>query len=477
MKKPKILLIFSHLPKGIMTWPRIDYDYEKKIKEILKNLNKKLQNLDFIATVVHNTKEAEGILSEHDKVDGIVNYIIGIWTGAPNVIARSGKPVVLVNDVIGGSGEFLTTYASARNEGFPVIGTASSNFEDIVKLIKLFRVKKRFSEAKILVISDIPWERRRKEMKYVFPHAEELFGPLVRNLDIQADRIKELFGIKILGISYEELHNIYKVVSDIIAENIADNWIGEALRVVEPTREEIIKSAKMYLAINKVMTAKEADAVTIDCYGQISKVADKEPNIGKLDAFPCLALFQLNNEGKTAVCEVDLSSSLTQLLVRFLAEENTGRSLPGFVNDPIIDTSLGRIIYAHCTAPNKAFSPIGPKNPYIIRSHAEARQGASIQSLMPVGEKITVAQLHFLDKPTIVIHQGKTVSNEDIEEGCRTKIAAKVNANRIMENWNLNIKNFAAPAYWHRNLFFGDWKEQLINLATLIGLNVIEEDK
>jgi len=30
---------------------------------------------------------------------------------------------------------------------------------------------------------------------------------------------------------------------------------------------------------------------------------------------------------------------------------------------------------------------------------------------------------------------------------------------------------------WHRVTFYGDWRRQAINLARLLGLKVIEEDK
>ena len=51
----------------------------------------------------------------------------------------------------------------------------------------------------------------------------------------------------------------------------------------------------------------------------------------------------------------------------------------------MIDTSKNHIIYAHCVAMTKPFGPAGPSNPYRIRSHAEDRKGASMQSLLPEG--------------------------------------------------------------------------------------------
>jgi len=161
-------------------------------------------------------------------------------------------------------------------------------------------------------------------------------------------------------------------------EKYKDKWIKEALKVVEPAEEEILKSARMHLALKKAMEDKKADAVTVDCLGLYYS--------GKLFAYPCLSFFQLNNEGLTGVCEADLDSTITQLLIRYL----TGR--PGYVSDPVIDTATNQIIYAHCVATNKVYGPDGLSNSYIIRSHTEDQKGTSVQSLMPTGEIVTTVK-------------------------------------------------------------------------------------
>jgi len=150
---------------------------------------------------------------------------------------------------------------------------------------------------------------------------------------------------------------------------------------------------------------------------------------------------------------------------------------PGFVNDPVADFSKDWVIYCHCMASNKVFGPEGVPNPYIIRSHAETRKGAAVQSLMPLGEVVTAVQVHFMrDPPLMVIHQGRTVCHVDSEESCRTKLAVKANSKRIFSNWN-KLGGWVLPAHWHRVVVYGDWREHLIDLATLLGMEVFEEEK
>ncbi len=212
----------------------------------------------------------------------------------------------------------------------------------------------------------------------------------------------------------------------------------------------------MYLALKSAMEDAQADAVTVDCLGLY--YADKLP------AYPCLGFFQLNNEGLTGVCEADIDSALTQLLIRY----TTGR--PAYVSDPVIDTATGQIVYAHCVATNRPFGPDGLSNPYIIRSHAEDGRGASVQSLLPVGHQVTTAKVSIRNK-AFAVHSARTVANVEDDKACRTKLAAEADVQKILDNYH--SERFG----WHRVTCYGDYRRQLIDLATLYGLDILEEDR
>jgi len=146
----------------------------------------------------------------------------------------------------------------------------------------------------------------------------------------------------------------------------------------------------------------------------------------------------------------------------------TGR--PGYVSDPVIDTGTNQIIYAHCVATDKVYGPDGLSNPYIIRSHTEDQKGASVQSIMPLGEKVTTIKVSSMNK-AFSIHTGKTVANVNDEKACRTKLAAEVDAEKILDNYHSEIFG------WHRVTFYGNYRKEMINLATLYGLKTYQEDK
>lgn len=444
MIKARVSLVFTHMltEEKACVWPYEGYDYKKREEQISQRLKMDCPDIKFIPATVHKPEQVESLVKKSKDIDGYVVYMLGIWTGVGNAVAHSGHPTIFVDDLYGGSGELLTSLSNAKKERLPVVGIASSNFQDVTNTVKLFKVIRSMKEAKILDVID----------------AEQREG--VTPLDSYVKSIFELFGTQVIKMSSDELISYYNATNENEAGKWADRWINEAEKVVEPPKDKIVKSAKMYLALKKATQDMELDAVTVDCLGLLYK--------GKLPAYPCLAFFQMNNDGLTGVCEADLDSTITQLLMRYLT------SRPGYVSDPVIDTATNQIIYAHCVASNKVFGSIGPSNPYMIRSHCSDRnyrREASVQSLMPLGEMITTLKINVLAK-AMSVHQGKTVANIKEERGCRTKLAVEVNAEKILDNWNKK-----ANWGWHRVTFYGDWKKQVIRLATLLGIKVFEEDK
>jgi L-fucose isomerase-like protein len=181
-----------------------------------------------------------------------------------------------------------------------------------------------------------------------------------------------------------------------------------------------------------------------------------------MKAYPCLGFSQLNDDGFIGACEADLMSTMSMLTVNYL----TGR--PGYISDPVMDTSKNQIIYAHCVAPTKMFGKEGPVNPYHIRSHSEDRKGAVVRSLMPLGYLTTTVEFSPVRKE-VLMHQGKTVENVDEDKACRSKLAAEVKGDidKLFTEWD--------QWGWHRVTFYGDGKEAVKEMAKALKMKVVEE--
>jgi hypothetical protein len=427
-EKAKVRLVFTHIPPEHATWPNIGYDYEGRKKELTAKLRQDCPGVEFLPATAHNADHAKKILEADKEVDGYLIYMIGIWTGAPQTIAATGRPTIFVDDFYGGSGEFLVAYSAAKRNGWKVTGVSSSNFDDVIQAAKCFECLKKLRSSVILRVGS--------------------------GFGCSEEGVEKVFGTKVKRINYDPLNALYDKADRGEARKWAKRWITEAEKVVEPSRTEIEKSGAMYLAMSELMRQNRAQAITINCLGGFYG--------GHITAYPCLGFFQLNNEGYVGACESDLKSTITMLLMTYLV----GR--PGYISDPVIDTAKNQIIYAHCVAPNKVYGPDGPTNPYHIRNHSEDRKGAAVRSLMPLNEMTTTIEFD-PDKQQVIMHQARSVANVDEDKACRTKLAAEVvgDIDKLLDYWD--------TWGWHRVTFYGDLKKPVENIAGLLGFEVIEE--
>jgi L-fucose isomerase-like protein len=376
-----------------------------------------------------------------------------------------------VGDLYAASGEFLIDYAAAKRRGWKLGAVTSSRFEDVAEAARCFTVLKRQGGSLDTLVT--AWDAARKKSIRCSTDLTCPADPLKVDVDGAVKRLREsrvlaigghwpnvldqigqVFGTKVLTMDFKELQAAYEAVSRDEARKWADRWIGEAEKVVEPTRAEIENSGAMYLAIRELLQRHNAQAITINCLGGFYG--------GHLKAYPCLTYRQLNNDCHVGACEGDLLSTMTMLTITYLV----GRS--GFISDPVLDTSKNRIVYAHCVAMNKVFGPQGPANPFHIRSHSEDRKGAAIRSLMPLGHLVTTLEFHPVRKE-VIFHQGRTVENVDDDRACRTKLAAEVKGDieKLMRYWD--------QWGWHRVTVFGDLREPVAGMAKALGMKVVEE--
>jgi len=429
-KRPRIRLILTYPDPSRPIWPNIGYDFEAHNREFVGKLAAACPRVEFLVTTVNSDSEAEKTAAADREVDGYLIYFSGCnwdWrrSRGSEILAATGKPLIYVDHLHAGSGAFLVTQAAARRRGDKALAVSSSKIDDVAEAVRCVACLVQLRQSKILVVGGEP------------------------NLNIQAS-----FGTRIEKVEFPEMRSAYGSVDPNRAQNQAQKWIREAQRVVEPSHQEIEKSAAMYLTMCELLSRHEAQAIAVNCLGGFYG--------GHISAYPCLGFMQLNNDGFVGACEADQRSAVTMLLMAFL----TGR--PGFISDPVIDTAKRQIVYDHCVAPTRVFGPTGPSNAYLIRDHSEDRQGACNQSLMPLGEITTTLEFD-ADKRKVILHQAVTMENVDEDMACRNKLAAEVKGDvySLLDEWD--------QWGWHRVTVYGDYKRAVQNVAELIDFDVIEE--
>ena len=472
--KPRIRLVFCHPTPDTITWPNIGYDYAGEKRRVRQFLAEHCPEIELLPVWIKNGQEAKQVFEGDVEVDGYLVYFVGCRGGGPEMISILGKadrPAVLADHLYAGTGNFLRANGQARELGWPIVGVSSDRLEDLAAVVRTFTLLRKSGATPEDFFAAADRARRK-----TIPPAEELAcaadDPQIadvrdclkrlreskilvvgRNAKGLIAAIKEVFGTPMVPIDFPTLHGMYLKADRDEAAECADRWIGLAEKVIEPSRAEIVDSGAMYLAMKKLMGQHGADAIAINCLGGFYG--------GHLTAYPCLGFCEFNNAGQVGACEADLMSTITMVALGHLA----GR--PGFISDPVFDTSRRQIIYAHCVAPWKVFGPEGRTNPFHIRDHSEDRKGAAVRSLMPLGHMTTT--LKFMPQSKLaVLHQGKTVANLDIDRACRTKLAVEVkgDVDRLLNGWRHG---------WHRVTFYGDLKEPIAELSRALGVELIEE--
>ncbi len=472
--KTRIHIIYSlHGEKQeVPDWPNIGFDFGPTMQRITSTLKKSCKDFEFLVSLAQGPEQAQKILDEDktNHVDGYLVYQMNCWNRVVQTIATANKPVLYADFQFGGSGGFLVYTARFLREGAANVAyVASSDINDLIEAVKRFAVvKKGGSNADFVAAVANLRIKRTPKVGRLECHSDEVQYLAIddclsrlQEAKILAFRNQEggdehnILGIKIVYVPFSELNDAWRAADKDQAKAIADQWQSSANRVIDVSRETLENCAAMYLAEKAVMEKYGANGITINCLGGFYG--------GHIHAYPCLGFYELNNHGFIGACECDVRSAATMMVFTTLTQ---GR--PGYISDPVIDTSKRQIIYAHCVASNRVFGPQGPANPFEIMTHSEDRQGASVRSIMPVGYMTTSLELDQKRKQ-ILMHRAKAVANDADDRACRTKLCAEPvgDIEKLFREWD----NWG----WHRVTFYGDLKEPVYAMADKIGWEVVEE--
>jgi len=363
--------------------------------------------------------------------------------------------------------KILTAQLDRRNLCDPSL--SEKMFKDLVYKIKLIQVIQDLGKTRILMLTSgikdtIASVNYRGDFNQSFPqdHNERY----TRNL-------KELLGVEIVRVAAEEFYELFRTMDIRKAEEIAEGWINGA-RWVEASRAEIIKSARAYLAIDALREKYNCNAVSthIRSVTASRKLEDRfNPGIGLELGF--------KTRGIQAVCQNYPDILMSQVLAYLL----TGR--PSMLGDVIYDIDNSVEIVLHCGIP---INPYGGERriPYTIRTHAESpvrdkpeEPGSStgLTAEWPVGEPVTFWEIHSLNRE-IRLHTGEMVDGQAIYTGgedldnvmCTAKVIAMLNAKRIRDQHMPYLYGI------HTNATLGDLRQQIKDIAVLLGFDVIESD-
>lgn len=453
-------------------WPNVGFDFNPPMEKFNNALKTRFPDYEFIPALARGPEDAESIVLQdsQENIGGYIVFQMNCWNQVVQTIAKTGKPVLYADFQFAGSGGFLVYTSTFLSDNTPNVGfVASSRMEDLLAAAACFEIVRNngsvtgFAEAtrKARIASTPAPGKHPVNKNYVRTISPDECIKRLGKSKILAVRDQNsgiadpVMGIPVEYIPFSEVNEAWSKADKDLCSGIVGKWRKTALEIIDVSNDTLMTSAAMYLGMKDVLKNHGADAITMNCLGGFYG--------GHIHAYPCLGFHELCNEGLVGACECDISSTATMLAFLTLTE---GR--PGFISDPVIDTSKRRIIYAHCVAPNRIFGPQGSINPFRIMTHSEDRAGASVQSILPVNYMTTTLELNNARKE-ILMHQAVSLDNDPDDRACRTKLSAEPvgDIEKLFTMWG--------TWGWHRVTFFGDLREPVYALADATGWRVIEE--
>jgi hypothetical protein len=472
MMKIKVIYSLHSTVQNQPDWPNTGFDFAPPMEKFNSALQKNFKDIQFIPVTATGPEDAEKIVQQDkaESIDGYIVFQMNCWNRVVQTIAETGKPVLYADFQFGGSGGFLVYTAAFMKGNYPNVGfVASSKIEDLLAAVKCFGKTKETGQSKVFakaatevrtmhtppagkinVLKDVINPLSAEECIYRLKQSKIL---AVR--DQKALVAEPLLGIPLEYIPFSEVNAAWSSADRDESRSVAEKWQRNAESVTDVPFSTLETSAAMYLGMKNVLADHGANAITMNCLGGFYG--------GHIHAYPCLGFHELCNEGLVGGCECDVNSAATMLAFSTLT---SGR--PGYISDPVIDTSKRQIIYAHCVASNKVFGPKGQTNPFTIMTHSEDRQGASVRSVLPVNYLTTTLEIS-QERKEILFHQAIAVANDPDDRACRTKLCAEPTGDieKLFTMWD--------TWGWHRVTFYGDLREPVNAFAGVSGWKVVEE--
>lgn len=412
-------------------------DEIEKFNRYLANVEYKLGDVKFIGGDLVQDVEVDQVLPKLAEADAVLMFhLCGHGGDAPlaamTKIVDAGLPTAVFSQPFSGHGWMY--FPLWQKQGKSVMLLPSSDWSELDEAARLLRVKPHIAKTRILVIR----------------------GPLGTAAACSTEQVKARLGAEMIPVSVEETLKAHEAVNLKDAEDEARSyWLSKARKILEPTKDEIVSSARYYLAIKRMMIEKGAQAVTSsNCMGQPAK--------------GCLAFSKLGDLGLVGACEGDMDSTLTMLLF------NYAFGVPGFISDPVFDTANNALIHFHCTSATKMAGPAGKRLPFSIRTQTDSDKGVALEVEMPLNQAVTCAK--FVNLDTMVISKGEIFKVTRDELGCRTQFWTKVkDANSMFRNWGAGVIDGGVMTLLHRVVFFGDHTQSVQDLGSLMGFRTVEE--
>ena len=382
----KVAAAFLEMPRPYwLGWPGTTYNLDERQKDYRGLLAQSASKHGIQAAMAPQPIATEENLGKwlgtlkNDKPHAalVILQHMSCWNWIPRIAKECGVPLIVFAPV----GTAFTGHVAGGGRLKNVLVASTIKWAAVDDALKMVKAKRMFEETRVLWI-----------------HGKE------RN-----ETVMDRLGVKVRAIPRDTFNEAFdKQPATAEVKDVAADMRRRAQKVVEPTENDIINSARAYATAKRLLAAEKANALSMDCLGMVGAKLVPTP--------PCGAWTLLQDQGITAGCEADLFGAMSLMMSSYLLDR------PGYMNDPVPETYQNTLIASHCTSGSRLHGFDKPPAPIIWRNHSESALGVSTQILWPVGEPITL--IRFTGPGEMIIDTGKVIANVDTPPagGCRTSV-------------------------------------------------------
>jgi len=225
-----------------------------RFDKYLTDVQRKLGDVQFVGGELIPPTEVDAVVAKLADADGVLLFhLSGHGGDAPKAamdrIVEAGLPTAVFSQPFSGHGWMY--FPQWRKDGKKVVLLPTSDWGQLEQITRLMRVGPHLRQTRIIVVN----------------------APQGTAAACSAEQIKQRLGTEIIPMTIEETEKAHQAIDLKAAEEEAEKyWISKAKKIVEPTRDEIISSARFYLAMKDAMIKNRARAITSSgCMGRPAK--------------------------------------------------------------------------------------------------------------------------------------------------------------------------------------------------------------
>jgi hypothetical protein len=407
-------------------WPGTTYNLDQRQKEYRAQLAGSCRRLAIDLHEEEKPIQDEAGMSAflkavlERKPDGLLVILqhMSCWSWVNRLANETGVPLIVFSPI----GTSFTGHVAGVSRQRGVYVVSSLEWPAVEEGLRMIRAKRMFEETRVL------WIQGNQRNETVL------------------DRL----GTKVRAIPRNTFNELFdKMPVNAEVKDVATTFRKHAKRVVEPTWQDSLNSARVYTTAKRLLADEHANALSMDCLGMVSAKLVPTP--------PCGAWTMFQDIGVTCGCEADLFGATSLMLTSYLLDR------PGYMNDPVAETVKNLLITSHCVSGTRLNGFKQKPAPYILRSHSESGLGVSVQVLWPVGAPVSL--IRFKSASELIIDTGTVVSNISTPPagGCRTSLEIKMN----------NIEDCRDVLGFHQVVTLGTHRRVVEAFCQLYGIKVI----